>query len=87
MSTNPISRGKFSIQQFLRLKELAANTVGVNNSIFDIELISLLTLYKSPAKEIDTLEAEINKQIEEVHLSVPSEIRYIDGLLKLPFLI
>ena len=28
------SRGKFSIQQFLRLKELAANTVGVNNSIF-----------------------------------------------------
>ena len=27
------SRGKFSIQQFLRLKELAANTVGVNNSI------------------------------------------------------
>lgn len=87
MSTNPISRGKFSIQQFLRLKELAANTVGVNNSIFDIELISLLTLYKSPAKEIDTLEAEINKQIEEVHLSVPSEIRYIDGLLELPFLI
>lgn len=87
MSTNPISRGKFSIQQFLRLKELAANTVGVNNSIFDIELISLLTLYKSPAKEIDTLEAEINKRIEEIHLSVPSEIRYIDGLLKLPFLI
>lgn len=87
MSTNPISRGKFSIQQFLRLKELATNTVGVNNSIFDIELISLLTLYKSPAKEIDTLEAEINKQIEEVHLSVPSEIRYIDGLLELPFLI
>ena len=31
-----ISRGKFSIQQFLRLKELAANTVGVNNSIFDM---------------------------------------------------
>lgn len=42
-----VSRGKFSIQQFLRLKELAANTVGVNNSIFDIELNSLLTLYKT----------------------------------------
>ena len=62
-----ISRGKFSIQQFLRLKELAANTVGVNNSIFDIELISLLTLYKSLVKEIDTLESEIHKLIEEVH--------------------
>lgn len=50
-----ISRGKFSIQQFLRLKELAANTVGVNNSIFDIELNSLLTIYKSLCKETDTL--------------------------------
>ncbi|MFQ7977795.1 MAG: transposase [Faecalimonas umbilicata] len=69
-----ISRGKFSIQQFLRLKELAANTVGVNNSIFDIELISLLTLYKSLVKEIDTLESEIHKLIEEVHphyLTIP----------------
>ena len=69
-----ISRGKFSIQQFLCLKELAANTVGVNNSIFDIELNSLLTLYKSLVKEIDTLESEIHKLIEEVHphyLTIP----------------
>lgn len=42
-----LSRGKFSPQQFLTLKELACNTVGVNNSIFDVELNSLLTLYKS----------------------------------------
>ena len=69
-----ISRGKFSIQQFLRLKELASNTVGVNNSIFDIELNSLLTLYKSLVKEIDTLETEIHKLIDEVHphyLTIP----------------
>ena len=33
-----LSRGKFSPQQFLKLKALAANTVGVNNSIFDVEL-------------------------------------------------
>lgn len=69
-----LSKGKFSPQQFLRLKELAANTVGVNNSIFDVELNSLLALYKSLVKEIDTLEAEINKLIEEVHphyMSVP----------------
>ena len=62
-----VSRGKFSPQQFLRLKELAANTVGVNNSIFDVELNSLLSLYKSLVKEIDTIEKEINKLIEEVH--------------------
>ena len=69
-----ISRGKFSIQQFLRLKELAANTVGVNNSIFDIELTSLLTLHKSLANEIDTLETEIHKLILEVkphYMSIP----------------
>ena len=34
-------------QQFLKLKELAANTVGVNNSIFDVELNSLLSLPSS----------------------------------------
>ncbi len=69
-----LSRGKFSPQQFLRLKELAANTIGVNNSIFDVELNSLLTLYKSLVKEIDTLEKEINTLIEEAHphyMSVP----------------
>ena len=69
-----LSRGKFSPQQFLRLKDLAANTVGFNNSIFEIELNSLLSLYKSLVNEIETLEKEIHKLIEEVHphyMSVP----------------
>jgi len=69
-----LSRGKFSPQQFLQLKELAANTVGVNNSIFDVELNSLLSLYKSLVKEIDTIEKEIEKLIKEVHphyMSIP----------------
>lgn len=61
-----LSRGKFSPQQFLKSKALAANTVGVNNSIFDVELNNLLSLYKSLAKEIDTIEKEINKLIEEI---------------------
>ena len=69
-----ISRGKFSPQQFLQLKELATNTIGVNNSIFDVELNSLLSLYKSLVKEIDTIEKEIQKLIEELHphyMSIP----------------
>lgn len=69
-----LSRGKFSPQQFLRLKALAANTVGVNNSIFDVELNSLLVLYRSLVKEINTLETEITRLINEVHphyMSVP----------------
>lgn len=69
-----VSRDKFSIQQFLHLKELAANTVGVNNSIFDIELNSLLTLYNSLYWEIKILEAEIIRLIQEVnphYMSIP----------------
>lgn len=69
-----IFRGKFSPQQFIHLKELATNTVGVNNSIFDVELNSLLTLYKSPVAEIKTLGSEINRLVDEVHphyMSIP----------------
>lgn len=59
-----------------RVKENSTVTysVGVNNSIFDVELNSLLTLYKTLVTEINTLEKEINLLIEEVHphyLSVP----------------
>lgn len=65
-----LSRGKFSPQQFLALKSLAANTVGVNNSIFDTERSSLLTLYK----QICILETRITELIKEVHphyMSIP----------------
>ena len=37
-----ISRGKFSMQKFLKLKELATNTVGENNEIFSLQLQSLI---------------------------------------------
>ena len=69
-----ISHGKFSPQQFLELKRLATDTVGINNSIFDVELESLLSLYKSLVKEINTLEGEIIRLINEVHphfMSIP----------------
>ena len=66
--------GKFSPPQFLELKRLATDTVGINNSIFDVELESLLSLYKSLVKEIKTLEDEIIRLINEVHphfMSIP----------------
>lgn len=69
-----LPKGKFSPQQFFQLRELASNMVGVSNSIFDIELNCLLTLYQSLDKEIHTLETEIHKLIEEVHphyMSIP----------------
>lgn len=69
-----LSRGKFSPQQFLALKSLATNTVGVNNSIFDTERSSLLTLYKATAEQICILETRITELIKEVHphyMSIP----------------
>ena len=69
-----ISRGKFSIQKYLTLKELASNTVGESNSIFELELRSLMALYKQTANEIDCIEAEILALISDLHpriLSIP----------------
>ena len=69
-----ISRGKFSMQKFLKLKELAKNTVGEDNEIFITQLNSLLALYKQAACEVDTLEKQIFTLIEEINprsLTIP----------------
>ena len=54
---------KFSLA-ILELKKLATDTVGVNNHIFDMELISLLRLYQNLDEEINLLENEIKVLIE-----------------------
>jgi transposase len=69
-----ISRGKFSLQKFVRLKELARNTIGESNAIFVSQLNSLLDLYKLSAKEIQSLEEQIISLIREMNprtLSIP----------------
>ncbi|MGI6505020.1 MAG: IS110 family transposase [Clostridia bacterium] len=69
-----LSRGKFSPQQFLELKSLAVNTVGVNNEIFDTELKCLLTLYSTLDEQISVLESKIIELINDVHpyfMSIP----------------
>ena len=69
-----ISRGKFSMQKFLKLKDLASNTVGECNEIFVSQLNSLLNLYKQSCIEVDSLEQQIIALIEEISphtLSIP----------------
>lgn len=61
-----ISRGKFSPQQFIELKELASDTVGENNHVYEMELKCLLTLYANLREQIELLEAEITRLIEEI---------------------
>ena len=69
-----ISRGKFSMQKFLKLKELASNTVGEDNEIFLLQLQSLLNLYNQSASEVDKLEKQIISLISEIQpksMSIP----------------
>ena len=61
-----ISRGKFSMQKFIKLKELASNTVGEDNEIFSLQLQSLLNLYNQSANEVDKLEEQIISLISEI---------------------
>jgi len=73
-SIRSISRGKFSMQRFLALKELAANTIGDSNEIFEIQLISILNLYRLADEEVKRLETEIIVLIMELNprtLTIP----------------
>lgn len=69
-----ISRGKFSFAKLISLRELATNTVGESNDIFEIELISILALYRAADTEVTHLENEIIPLIHELNpkiLTIP----------------
>ena len=65
-SIKKVSRGKFLYTKFLKIKELAKNTVGECNDIFEFELTSLLTLHTTIQKEIKELESKIEEIIKEL---------------------
>lgn len=69
-----VSRGKFSMQRFIALKELALNTVGDSNEIFETQLISILNLYRLADSEVARLENEIISLVTELNpqsLTIP----------------
>lgn len=51
-----ISRGKFSFTKLIALHELASKTVGESNDIFEVELVSILNLYRTADAEVIHLE-------------------------------
>lgn len=59
-----ISRKKFSYAKLFALKELATNTVGESNPIFETQLTSILTLYKTADAEVTRIESEIIPLVE-----------------------
>ena len=60
-SIKNISRGKFSYSKFLKLKELAQNTIGIENDIYTFQLTSVLTLISTLDNEITLIESKINE--------------------------
>ena len=66
-SIRKISRGKFTSAHFIKLKELAKNSIGVSNDIFETELESLLTLHSQIEIEINKLEDKIETIIKELN--------------------
>ena len=62
-----VSRGKFSMDKFVKLKALAKNTVGVFDECYRIELETLIDLYSQIDSKIDELETEITNIIEKLN--------------------
>ena len=71
---NKISRGSFTYAKFVKLKDLAKNTIGESNDIFELELVSILNLYKNIDNNIIELDKQISTIIKELSpptLSIP----------------
>ena len=69
-----ISRGKFSYAKFIKLKELAKNSVGESNDIFEFQLDTLLNLYKEIDDKIDSIDSQLSTIVKVLNpptLSIP----------------
>lgn len=73
-SLSKTSRGKFTYAKFIKLKELAKNTIGESNDIFELELTSILNLYKNIDEQITLIDKQISTIIKDLNpptLSIP----------------
>ncbi len=71
---NKLSKGSFSYAKFAKLKELAKNTIGKSNEVFEIELQTLINLYNEIDSKIKSLDKQISTIIKELNpptLSIP----------------
>lgn len=66
-SIRKVSHGKFTSANFIKLKELAKNSIGISNDIFETELESLLILHSGIEVEIKKLETKIESIIKELN--------------------
>ncbi len=71
---NKISRGKFAYSKFIKLKDLAKNTIGESNELFEFQLQTILSLYEEIDSKIVSLDKQISTIIKDLNpptLSIP----------------
>lgn len=71
---NKLSKGHFTYAKFARLKELAKNSIGESNEVFEIELQTLISLYNEIDSKINSIDKQISTIIKELNpptLSIP----------------
>lgn len=69
-----LSRGHFTMSKLMKLKQLAKDSIGESNSIFELELKVIIDLYKTLQSQVDLIEHQITELIHEVNphlLSIP----------------
>jgi transposase len=71
-----VSYGKFSYAKFIKIKELAKNTIGSSSEADELEISSLLSIYKSINDEI----CRVESKIEEIMTIIDSPTVSIPGV-------
>ncbi len=71
---NKLSKGHFTYAKFAKLKELAKNSIGESNEVFEIELQTIISLYNEIDSKINSIDKQISTIIKELNpptLSIP----------------
>ena len=71
---NKLSKGHLTYAKFAKLKELAKNTIGESNEVFEIELQTLICLYNEIDSKINSIDKQISTIVKELNpptLSIP----------------
>ena len=73
-SINSNSHGRFSYAKFIKLKDLAKNTIGESNENFEFELQIILNLYNVINSKINSIDKQLSTIIKDLNpptLSIP----------------
>ena len=73
-SLKSLSRSRFTYSKFVKLKDLAKNSIGESNEIYELQLQIILNLYKEIDTKIVSLDNQISTIVKELNpptLSIP----------------